>query len=130
MWRYRELLPIDGEPTIGLQVGFTPLVNAGRLAAKLGVRSLYIKNDTVNYPTLSFKDRVVSVALNQTKELGFQTVALRFDGQSRQFRGCERGQRRAEELRAHSRGSGAGQSARIAGLWHQCHRHFLAPTIR
>jgi threonine synthase len=80
MWRYRELLPIDGEPTIGVQVGFTPLVKAGRLAAKLGVRSLYIKNDTVNYPTLSFKDRVVSVALNRAKELGFQTVACASTG--------------------------------------------------
>ena len=80
MWRYRELLPIDGEPTIGVQVGFTPLVKANRLAAKLGVRSLYIKNDTVNYPTLSFKDRVVSVALNRAKELGFQTVACASTG--------------------------------------------------
>jgi threonine synthase len=80
MWRYRELLPIDGEPTIGVQVGFTPLVKAGRLAAKLGVRSLYIKNDTVNYPTLSFKDRVVSVALNRARELGFQTVACASTG--------------------------------------------------
>jgi threonine synthase len=61
-------------------VGFTPLVKAGRLAAKLGVRSLYIKNDTVNYPTLSFKDRVVSVALNRARELGFQTVACASTG--------------------------------------------------
>ena len=80
MWRYRELLPIEGDPTIGLQVGFTPLVKAGRLASKLGVRSLYIKNDTVNYPTLSFKDRVVAVALNRAKELGFQTVACASTG--------------------------------------------------
>ena len=64
MWRYRELLPIDGEPTVGTQVGFTPLVRADRLARRLGLRELYIKNDTVNYPTLSFKDRVVSVALS------------------------------------------------------------------
>ncbi|MEA3209545.1 MAG: threonine synthase [Chthoniobacter sp.] len=80
MWRYRELLPIDGEPTIGLQVGFTPLVKADRLAKKLGVRQLYIKNDTVNYPTLSFKDRVVSVALNRAKELGFKVVACASTG--------------------------------------------------
>jgi threonine synthase len=57
MWRYRELLPIDGEPTVGMQVGFTPLVKADRLARELGVREVYVKNDTVNYPTLSFKDR-------------------------------------------------------------------------
>ncbi|TCO87999.1 threonine synthase [Chthoniobacter flavus] len=80
MWRYRELLPIDGEPTIGTQVGFTPLVRADRLAKKLGVRTLWIKNDTVNYPTLSFKDRVVSVALNRAKELGFTTVACASTG--------------------------------------------------
>ena len=80
MWRYRELLPIDGEPTIGLQVGFTPLVRAGRLAKKLGVKTLWIKNDTVNYPTLSFKDRVVSVALNRAVELGFKTVACASTG--------------------------------------------------
>ena len=48
MWRYRELLPIDGEPTVGLQVGYTPLVKAERLAKALGVKEIYVKNDTVN----------------------------------------------------------------------------------
>src|SRR5277367_3364282 len=80
MWRYRELLPIDGDPTVGLQVGFTPLVKADRLARALGIRELYIKNDTVNYPTLSFKDRVVAVALSRAKELGFTTVACASTG--------------------------------------------------
>ncbi len=80
MWRYRELLPIDGLPTVGQQVGFTPLVRADRLAKKLGVEELYIKNDTVNYPTLSFKDRVVSVALSRAKELGFEIVACASTG--------------------------------------------------
>jgi len=80
MWRYRELLPIDGEPTVGLQVGFTPLVKADRLARALGIRELYIKNDTVNYPTLSFKDRVVAVALSRAKELGFEIVACASTG--------------------------------------------------
>lgn len=80
MWRYRELLPIDTEPTVGTQVGFTPLVKADRLARALGVRELYIKNDTVNYPTLSFKDRVVSVALSRARELGFQVVACASTG--------------------------------------------------
>ena len=80
MWRYRELLPIDGEPTVGMQVGFTPLVKADRLAEKLGIKALYIKNDTVNYPTLSFKDRVVSVALSRAKELGFKVVACASTG--------------------------------------------------
>jgi threonine synthase len=80
MWRYRELLPVADGPTVGLQVGFTPLVKADRLAKKLGIRELWIKNDTVNYPTLSFKDRVVSVALSRAKELGFNTVACASTG--------------------------------------------------
>ncbi|MEO8205709.1 MAG: threonine synthase [Chthoniobacterales bacterium] len=80
MWRYRELLPIDGEPTVGEKVGFTPLVKATNLAQRLGVRELYIKNDTVNYPTLSFKDRVVSVALSRAQELGFSVVACASTG--------------------------------------------------
>jgi threonine synthase len=80
MWRYRELLPVAEDPTVGLQVGFTPLIKADRLAKKLGIRELWIKNDTVNYPSLSFKDRVVSVALSRAKELGFTIVACASTG--------------------------------------------------
>ena len=80
MWRYRELLPVADAPTVGLQVGFTPLVKADRLARRLGIRELWIKNDTVNYPSLSFKDRVVSVALSRAQELGFDTVACASTG--------------------------------------------------
>jgi threonine synthase len=80
MWRYRELLPVAKEPTVGREVGFTPLIKADRLAKALGVREVWIKNDTVNYPTLSFKDRVVSVALSRAKELGFETVACASTG--------------------------------------------------
>ena len=80
MWRYRELLPIDGVPTVGEMVGFTPLIRSDRLAKALGVSELYIKNDTVNYPTLSFKDRVVSVALSRARELGFSVVACASTG--------------------------------------------------
>ena len=80
MWRYRELLPVANDPTVGTQVGFTPLVKADRLAKRLGIRELWIKNDTVNYPSLSFKDRVVSVALSRAKELGFTTVACASTG--------------------------------------------------
>src|SRR5258707_13166698 len=80
MWRYRELLPIAREPTVGFQVGYTPLIKADRLAQRLGIRELYVKNDTVNYPTLSFKDRVVSVALSRARELGFTTVACASTG--------------------------------------------------
>ena len=80
MWRYRELLPIDGAPTVGVEVGFTPLVKSDRLAKALGASEVYIKNDTVNYPTLSFKDRVVSVALSRARELGFKVVACASTG--------------------------------------------------
>ena len=80
MWRYRELLPTVHEPTVGVQVGFTPLVRADRLAERLGIREVWIKNDAVNYPTLSFKDRVVSVALSRARELGFDTVACASTG--------------------------------------------------
>jgi threonine synthase len=80
MWRYRELLPIAQDPTVGFAVGFTPLVKADRLARRLGIRELWVKNDTVNYPTLSFKDRVVSVALSRARELGFTTVACASTG--------------------------------------------------
>src|SRR3954471_22244230 len=80
MWRYRELLPVANEPTVGTQVGFTPLVKADRLAKALGIREAWVKNDAVNYPSLSFKDRVVSVALSRAKELGFTTVACASTG--------------------------------------------------
>jgi threonine synthase len=80
MWRYRELLPVAGEPTVGRQVGYTPLIKADRLARRLGIRELWVKNDAVNYPTLSFKDRVVSVALSRSVELGFKTVACASTG--------------------------------------------------
>src|SRR5438105_6981949 len=80
MWRFRELLPIDGEPTVGAQVGGTPLVRADRLAEALGVDQLWLKNDAVNFPTLSFKDRVVSVALSKAREFGFRTVGCASTG--------------------------------------------------
>ena len=80
LWRYRELLPIEGEPTVGLTSGFTPFFRAERLADALGVRELYIKDDSVSHPTLSFKDRVVSVALTRAMELGFDTVACASTG--------------------------------------------------
>jgi len=80
MWRFRELLPVADEPTVGTRVGYTPLIKADRLAKWLGVREAWVKNDAVNYPTLSFKDRVVSVALSRAKELGFKTVACASTG--------------------------------------------------
>jgi threonine synthase len=80
MWRYRELLPLAQDPYVGHQTGFTPLVSAPRLAAALGVRELYVKNDSVNHPTLSFKDRVVAVALSKAHEFGFDTVGCSSTG--------------------------------------------------
>jgi len=80
IWRYKELLPIDSSPTVGTSVGYTPLIKADNLGAVLGVKELYIKNDAVCYPTLSFKDRVVSVALSKAKEFGFETVSCASTG--------------------------------------------------
>ena len=91
MWRYRELLPIDGPPTVGLHVGGTPLIKADRLAKALGVAELYIKNDAVNHPSLSFKDRVVGVALSKAVELGLPDRRVRLDRQPRRQRRGERG---------------------------------------
>jgi threonine synthase len=80
LWRYRELLPIDGEPQAGLNSGYTPLLKAYNLAKELGIEELYIKDDTVAHPTLSFKDRVVAVALTKAREFGFDTVACASTG--------------------------------------------------
>jgi len=80
LWRYRELLPIEGEPRTGFNSGFTPLVRCHRLAERLGVTELYIKDDSVNHPTLSYKDRVVSVAATRAVELGFKVLACASTG--------------------------------------------------
>ncbi len=80
LWRYRELLPIDGEPRVGLYSGFTPLVRAQRLGEALGVRELYLKDDSVNHPSFSYKDRVVSVAISKAIEFGFDTVSCASTG--------------------------------------------------
>jgi threonine synthase len=80
LWRYKELLPIETEPRIGLYSGFTPLVKADRLAEVFGVEELYVKDDSVNHPTFSYKDRVVSVAITKAVELGFDTVSCASTG--------------------------------------------------
>ena len=80
LWRYRELLPIEGEPRTGMHSGFTPLVRCDQLAKRLGVRELYLKDDSVNHPTLSYKDRVVSVAATRAVELGFKVLACASTG--------------------------------------------------
>jgi threonine synthase len=80
LWRYRELLPIVGEPRTGFNSGFTPLVRCDRLAKRLGLTELYIKDDSVNHPTLSYKDRVVSVAATRAAELGFKVISCASTG--------------------------------------------------
>ena len=80
MWRYAELLPLPADYTPHLPVGFTPLLSAPQLAKHLGANRLCIKNDAVCLPTLSFKDRVVAVALAQARSFGFDTVACSSTG--------------------------------------------------
>lgn len=80
LWRYHELLPLLRPPAAALPVGFTPLLPARRLGRALGHRALFVKNDAVNFPTLSFKDRVVAVALNKAIELGYDTIACSSTG--------------------------------------------------
>ncbi len=80
MWRYRDLLPlpVNYQPTV--PAGFTPLLEAPRLAHNLGAKHLYLKNDAVCQPSLSFKDRVVAVALSQARDFGFDTVSCSSTG--------------------------------------------------
>lgn len=80
IWRYRPFLPVATDNVIDVGTGMTPLVKSHRLARRLGLKNLYIKNDAVNMPTLSFKDRVVSVALSRARELGFTTVSCASTG--------------------------------------------------
>jgi len=80
MWRYAELLPLPEDFHPSLATGFTPLFSAPHLAKRLGAKRLCIKNDAVCLPTLSFKDRVVAVALAQARNFGFDTVACSSTG--------------------------------------------------
>lgn len=80
LWRYRELLPLDKDPIVGLASGATPLIRAPRLGRVLGLDDLYIKNDSVNSPTLSFKDRVTAVAINKALEFKLEAVGCASTG--------------------------------------------------
>ncbi len=80
LWRYRELLPNGGEPQIGLYSGWTPLVRAERLAQHWGVDEVYLKDDSANHPSFSYKDRVVPVAIAKAVEFGMDTVACASTG--------------------------------------------------
>ena len=79
IWRYSDFLPFDDPPRAPLEPGLTPLIRADRLAERLGLEEVWIKNDAAN-PTHSFKDRVVAVALAKARELGFETVACASTG--------------------------------------------------
>ena len=87
VWRYAEFLPLDAQPgpsirltsRTGLPAGCTPLIRADRLADRLGLGEVWVKNDAAN-PTHSFKDRVVAVALARARELGFETLACASTG--------------------------------------------------
>ena len=79
LWRYADFLPFERAPRTALPAGCTPLVRADRLAERLGLREVWVKNDAAN-PTHSFKDRVVSVALAKAIELGFEVVACASTG--------------------------------------------------
>src|SRR5688572_26327790 len=79
LWRYKKLLPIEGSRIVDSQAGFTPLVRAENLGRELGLRNLYVKNDTVN-PTFSFKDRPVSIASTKALEFGFDTLSCASTG--------------------------------------------------
>ena len=100
MWRYRDLLPVSGETAAGMHAGLTPLVRGDNLAAELGVRELWIKNDGVCHPTWSFKDRVVAVAVATARELGFDTIACASTGNL------------AHAVAAHAAAAGLASSAR------------------
>jgi threonine synthase len=80
IWKYRELLPLESDPVIGLSTGGTPLVRADRLGRELGIENLFLKNDAVNFPTLSFKDRVTGVAINKALEFKLEAVGCASTG--------------------------------------------------
>ena len=79
MWRYQDLLPVDGKDAVDINTGFTPLIKSKNLGKLLGLDNLYLKNDSVN-PSFSFKDRVVSVAATKALEFGFDTLACASTG--------------------------------------------------
>ncbi|HVB14566.1 MAG TPA: threonine synthase [Candidatus Dormibacteraeota bacterium] len=80
IWRYAEFLPVEEGFRSYLQVGFTPLLRASRLGARIGSQDLWLKDDAACFPTLSFKDRVVAVALSQARAFGFEVVGCASTG--------------------------------------------------
>src|SRR5256886_5227595 len=80
LWRYKEWLPFDGDPVWSLDTGFTPLVDAPALARRFGVARVWVKNDTVSHPSLSFQDRVVAAAINAAAAFGLETIGCASTG--------------------------------------------------
>jgi len=80
IWRYKEWLPFEGEPTLSLDTGYTPLVDAPGIARRLGVARCWVKNDSVSHPSLSFKDRVVATAINAARAFGLTTIGCASTG--------------------------------------------------
>ena len=80
IWRYREWLPFEGEAVYAREVGWTPLIEAPRIAHRLGVRRAWVKNDSVSHPSLSFKDRVVAAAINAAASFGIRTIGCASTG--------------------------------------------------
>src|SRR5216117_3067026 len=80
LWRYQEWLPFDGEPVLSLDSGCTPLIEAPALARRFGVARVWVKNDTVSHPSLSFKDRVVAAAINAAAAFGLDTIGCASTG--------------------------------------------------
>jgi threonine synthase len=82
LWRYREWLPFEGpgDGFLSAETGFTPLIDAPRLAALLGIDRCWVKNDSVCQPTLSFKDRVVATSINAARALNLDTVGCASTG--------------------------------------------------
>ena len=80
LWRYREWLPFAGPPVHALDVGWTPLVEAPRLAERLGVARLWLKLDAHSFPSLSFKDRVVTTAINAAEAFGIDVIGCASTG--------------------------------------------------
>src|SRR5438876_1126405 len=80
LWRYKEWLPFDGNPVWSLDTGFTPLVDAPALARRFGVARVWVKNDTVSHPSLSFKDRVVAAGINAAAAFGLETIGCASTG--------------------------------------------------
>ena len=117
IWRYADFLPFAERPRDPLQPGLTPLVRADRLAERLGLGELWIKNDAAN-PTHSFKDRVVAVALAKARELGFDDGRLRVDRQPGERGRRPRGRRGARVVRVRPVRPRGAEAARHRRLRH------------